>query len=156
MSDGAAVIFVASGSGWVRQATLTAPTGANGDQFGASVAVDGNIAVVGAPVRDFQYASNAGAAYVFTRSGTTWSYAAELKALDLHAGDAFGASVAIDGTTVIIGAPQDNEKGASVGLRVRVRPYERRLAPAVQDDRNRRAGGGPVWQCREPSLAAGP
>ena len=49
-------------------------------------------------------AGNAGAAYVFVRSGTTWSQQAYLKASNTGAGDQFGCSVAVSGDTVVVGA----------------------------------------------------
>jgi hypothetical protein len=72
-----------------------------GDYLGYSVAISGTSAVVGAP----GYAGHAGRAYVFTKTGAGWKQAAELKGSDTAAGDYFGYSVAISGTTAIVGAP---------------------------------------------------
>ena len=79
---------------------LTASDAAAGDAFGCSVAISGSTAVVGAPGKN----SKRGAAYVFMRSGTAWSQQAELTASDGAAGDAFGSSVAISGSTAVVGA----------------------------------------------------
>ena len=93
-------MFVRSGTAWSQQAKLTAADAAAGDQFGYSVAVSGSIAVVGAALKN----SNTGAAYVFVRSGTTWPQQAELTASDAAPGDVFGWSVAVSGTTAVVGA----------------------------------------------------
>jgi hypothetical protein len=71
-----------------------------GDYFGGSVATSGTTAIVGA--RD--HANEAGRAYVFTETATGWNQTAELKGSDTVAGDQFGASVAISGTTAVVGA----------------------------------------------------
>jgi hypothetical protein len=71
-----------------------------GDEFGASVAISGMTAVVGAPGH-----AGTGSVYIFGESGATWSQLAELEGSDTAAGDDFGESVAIVGTTVVVGAP---------------------------------------------------
>jgi nucleoside-specific outer membrane channel protein Tsx len=106
---GAAYAFVRSGTSWSQQAELTATDGAAGDQFGTSVAITGSTAVVGAYRKD----SGTGAAYIFVRSGTTWTQKAELTASDRAAGDGFGASVAISGSTVVVGATYHLHAGAA-------------------------------------------
>ncbi|MCB9838539.1 MAG: hypothetical protein H6813_04305 [Phycisphaeraceae bacterium] len=96
----------------LESAKLTASDGAAGDQFGFSVGISGTTAIVGAPFED-ESAADAGAVYVFDRiSGLELM---KLLAGDGDSGDAFGHAVAIDGTTAIIGAPQDNELGADAG-----------------------------------------
>jgi putative cell wall-binding protein len=102
IDSGCAYVFVRSGSTWVQQAKLAASDGESGDYFGASVAVDGDTAVVGAA-----WADNTGVAYVFTRTGTAWSQQAKLTASDGAAGDWFGHSVDVSGSSVVAGAPQD-------------------------------------------------
>jgi LPXTG-site transpeptidase (sortase) family protein len=78
------------------------------DQFGWSVAISGDTAVIGARSHDADLGggplANAGAAYVFVRSGNTWYQEAKLMARDAKPGDGFGISVAIDGDTIIVGA----------------------------------------------------
>ena len=92
------------------QSKLTADDGADDDEFGYSVAIDGNTAVVGAPGSN----SNAGAAYVFTKdSDDAWSPAATLTASDGAANDEFGISVAIDGNTIVVGARQDDTRNGA-------------------------------------------
>ncbi len=99
---GAAYVFVRSGIAWSLQQQLTAADGASGDQFGYSVAVSGNTAVVGAVAK----ASSQGYVYVFARSGAVWSQAQEFTASDGAANDCFGCSVAVRSTTAVVGAPQ--------------------------------------------------
>jgi len=118
--SGAAYVFVRNGTNWVQQAYLKASNTDASDNFGISVAIDGDTIVVGA---DWE-ASNAtgvngnqsdnslppnflgaaGAAYVFVRTGTNWSQQAYLKASNTEAYDAFGTSVAILGDTIVVGA----------------------------------------------------
>jgi len=83
---------------WIQQAELTAADGATPDYFGSSIAVSGNTIVVGAPQHVVGSNSTQGAAYVFVQSGGTWSEQVELTASDGAAFDAFGWSVAIDGS----------------------------------------------------------
>jgi hypothetical protein len=101
---GAAYVFLSSGSSWSQQAELIASDGAAGDLFGRSVAISGSTAVIGADANS----SGTGAAYVFALSGSTWSQQAELTGSDAVAGDEFGYSVAISGSTVVVGAPAEN------------------------------------------------
>ncbi|MGO9290672.1 MAG: hypothetical protein ACLQIJ_18225 [Polyangia bacterium] len=84
-----------------RLAELKASDAATNASFGWSVAVSGGTAVVGAN----GYGDGAGRAYVFTKSGDIWKQAAELQGSDTVAYDGFGCSVAIAGTTVVVGAP---------------------------------------------------
>jgi hypothetical protein len=87
--------------------------GATNDQFGTSVAMDGDTLVVGAPIKD----SGAGAAYVYTRTANeTWTQTSKLTASDRSNGDGFGASVAIDGDTIVVGASGDDSGAGSIYL----------------------------------------
>ncbi len=102
---GAAYVFVRSGAAWVEQATLTASDKATLDRFGSSVAISGDTIAIGAPSAPWGSIDEAGAVYVFTRSGSTWSQQAKLTASDGAAGDKLGYSVAIENDTVVSGAP---------------------------------------------------
>ena len=93
--QGSAYVFTRSGTTWSQQAKLTAADGAAWDWFGHSVALSGDTAVVGAPSDDVGANEYQGSAYVFTRSGTTWSQQAKLTAADGAREDAFGCSVAL-------------------------------------------------------------
>ncbi|MBI5481686.1 MAG: FG-GAP repeat protein [Deltaproteobacteria bacterium] len=97
---GAAYVFVRSGATWIQQAKLLPSDSAAGDRFGWSVSVSGDTAVVGA------YAKNTvtGAAYVFVKSGTTWTEQAKLLASDGAKGDGLGESVSVAGDTAVVGA----------------------------------------------------
>ena len=101
---GAAYVFVKSGGTWSQKAELTASDGVSGDLFGDSIAVDGNTIVVGAPIHQLGLNQYPGAAYVFVESGGTWTQQAELTASDGASWDNFGNSVAISGTTIVVGA----------------------------------------------------
>jgi hypothetical protein len=122
--QGSAYIFTRSGTTWTQQAQLTATDGAGGDNFGYSVALSGDTAIVGAYRDDVGANTDQGSAYVFTRSGSTWTQQAQLTATDGATSDFFGASVAISGDTAIVGASSDdvgantNEGSAWVFARV--------------------------------------
>ncbi|MDI9320122.1 MAG: T9SS type A sorting domain-containing protein [Phycisphaerales bacterium] len=115
-------------SHWVFQAYIKASNTGNGDLFGHSLALsaDGNTLAVGAyaeagnrtginpPSNDS--AAGAGAVYTYTRSGSTWSFSAYIKANNTNSGDNFGISVSLsgDGTTLAVGAY--NEDGSGKGI----------------------------------------
>jgi len=123
-ATGAAYVFVRNGTTWSQEAYLKASQVKNDDCFGASVAVSGDTVVVGAYLEDSsttgvnstpdQDASNIGAAYVFIRSGTTWSQQAYLKASQVTDDDHFGASVAVNGDTVVVGASGEDSSTTGV------------------------------------------
>jgi hypothetical protein len=122
--SGAAYVFLRAGSVWSQQAYLKASNTGASDNFGISVAVSGETVVVGASQEDSSTtgvnstsnntASNAGAAYVFVRSGSIWSQQAYLKASNTGANDNFGQSVAVGGDTVVIGAWQEDSSTTGV------------------------------------------
>jgi len=105
---GAAYVFTKSGSTWSQVQRLTITSGVNGDFFGWSVAVsgDGGTLIIGAGNKKIGSNSSQGAAYVFTKSGSTWSETQEITASDGAKSDNFGSSVAIssDGNTFVVGA----------------------------------------------------
>ncbi len=103
-SRGAAYVYTRSGAVWSLQQKLLAGDGAGGDKLGYAVALDGNTALLGATGDDFGAANDQGSAYVFTRSGATWSQQAKLVANDGAANDQFGWSVGLSGDTVVIGS----------------------------------------------------
>jgi hypothetical protein len=94
------------------------------DDFGGAVSVDGNTMVVGAVNEDGSArvvngaadnaAPEAGAAYVFVRTGSVWVQQAYLKASNADAGDRFGKSVAISGDTIVVGAYNEGSSARSV------------------------------------------
>src|ERR1700685_2556808 len=81
---------------------LTASDGAAGDLFGVSIALSGTTALVGAIGAN----SEKGAVYVFTFNGSNWVQQQELTASDGAVADDFGWSVALSGTTILVGAPR--------------------------------------------------
>jgi hypothetical protein len=96
---GRAYVFTKTATGWHQSGELAGSGGTPGDLFGVSVAISGNTIVVGAP----SHASKAGAAYVFIEAGGHWQEE-PLKGYDTVAKDDFGDSVAISGSTVVVGA----------------------------------------------------
>jgi hypothetical protein len=109
---GAVYVFTRVGSEWSQQTLLKASNAEGGDQFGSSVALDGDTLVVGATKEASSVdggetdnsATEAGAVYVFTRVDSIWSQQAFLKASNAEGGDQFGSSVALDGDTLVVGA----------------------------------------------------
>jgi len=112
-NQGAAWVFVRSGGVWTQQAKLIAIDGAEGDLFGISVALSGDTALVGARGRDMEGRSDQGAAYIFVRSGASWTQQAELILSDGAAGDWFGGKLALSGETAVIGARFHDVDGKS-------------------------------------------
>ena len=108
------VVGVSDAGTATEQGKLTSLDGAASDDFGQSVSIDGDTAVVGARKHDHS-GTNSGSAYVFVRSGTSWTQQAELTASDGDAGDFFGWSVSIDGDTVLVGAVADDDDGSGSG-----------------------------------------
>ena len=114
-ASGSAYIFVHEGSGsWTQQAKLLAGDGATGDAFGTSVAVDSGTAVIGA-LNDGDNGVNSGSAYIYVRSGTSWTQQTKLLVGDGAAFDNFGISAALSGDTAIIGAFGDDDNGVESG-----------------------------------------
>jgi hypothetical protein len=105
---GAAYVFEFNGATWTQQQKLTASDGAAFDRFGWSVAVSNNIVAVGAREDDTIVGPDAGSAYVFTRSGTTWTQQQKLEPDDSFNGDRFGASVALSFGKLAVGAAEKN------------------------------------------------
>ncbi|GIW41370.1 MAG: hypothetical protein KatS3mg076_1947 [Candidatus Binatia bacterium] len=138
--QGSAYVFVKPGTGWVdmtETAKLTASDGAAGDEFGRSVAISGDTAVVGAPGK--------GSAYVFVEPATGW--AGNLtETAKLTASDGVGGfSVAIDSDTVVVGAPGYESGGSAY---VFVRRARRGVGRHADRDRQahclRRRNGGRI------------
>ncbi|KAF0193321.1 MAG: Integrin alpha beta-propellor repeat protein [Gammaproteobacteria bacterium] len=126
---GAVYVYVHAAGAWALQAYIKPPVAASFDTFGSAVALsaNGNTLAVGSPSEDSDAttingeqnnnaASGAGAVYVFTRSGVTWSQQAYVKVLNQDGGDALGETVALsaDGNTLAAGARF--EDSASIGV----------------------------------------
>lgn len=122
---GAVYVFARNGNNWVQRAYIKASNTDAGDKFGQSVAVTGDLLIVGAPQEDSSArgvggaqsdngATESGAVYLFTRSEGEWRQRAYIKAANADAQDGFGSAVAVDGNTVVSGAPFEN--GGSTGV----------------------------------------
>jgi len=111
---GSAYVFVRSGAVWTQQQKLTALDAAADDQFGFSVSVSGDTALVGA-IFDDHAGSLSGSAYVFVRSGAVWTQQQKLTASDADADDRFGVSVSVSGDTALISAPGNDKAGTDSG-----------------------------------------
>jgi hypothetical protein len=109
---GSAYVFVRSAGVWTEQQKLTAPEAAADDQFGCSVALSDDTALVGAPNRD-EGAEDAGAAYVFVRSAGVWSLQQALTAPEAAAQRRFGRAVALEGDTAVVGTSDDTSAGSA-------------------------------------------
>jgi hypothetical protein len=127
---GAVYVYTRGGGTWTHQAYVKASNAQTVDQFGATVALssDGNTLAVGAPLEDSAAvdidgnqanngATQAGAVYVFTRSGTSWTQQAYIKASNTGTGDEFGTAVALsaDGNTLAVGARLEDSAATGIG-----------------------------------------
>ena len=112
---GAAYVFRQAGTAWSSEALLVAPDGMLDDAFGWAVALDADTAAVGAPSDDTTAGSDAGSVYVFTRSGSAWSFQAQLFASDAAAGDEFGGALDLRGDQLVVGAELDDDAGDASG-----------------------------------------
>jgi hypothetical protein len=122
---GAVYVFIRVNGTWTQQAYIKASNPSGFDEFGCSVAIDGDTLVVGANEEDSaspgvngdQFGpliSNSGAAYVFTRTQGTWSQEAYLKASNPQLGGNFGFSVAVEGDTIAVGSIGESSSAAGV------------------------------------------
>ncbi|KPA12837.1 Dystroglycan-type cadherin-like domain protein, partial [Candidatus Magnetomorum sp. HK-1] len=113
-NSGSAYIFKRNGTSWTQEAKITASDGYANDQFGHSVAITNEYAIVGAYYADSN-GSDAGAAYVYKRFGSSWEQVAKLISNDTIKNDSFGQSVKISGDYAIIGAYTHSTPFASCG-----------------------------------------
>ncbi len=110
LSTGLFFPIVASATSEIK---LTASNAGSGDAFARAVSVDGNIALLGAPMEDDP--TNSGAAYVYRFDGSNWIEEAKLSPVDTASGDEFGYSVSIYGSVAVIGAHFDDDAGSKSG-----------------------------------------
>jgi hypothetical protein len=115
---GGVFVYRHSGGTWAREAYLTSSTPRANAAFGASLSFNGDVLAVGAPGEGGtgsgleadpggSPANNTGAAYVFSRSGTTWTQRAYLKATNPRESASFGSSIALGSSALVVGAPQE-------------------------------------------------
>ena len=113
--QGAAYVFLKTGTLWAQETEVIAVGLSVGDQFGYSVALSGDRLVGGARADD-DVASNSGAVYVFVRRGTLWSQESKLVDSAGSTSDLFGSSVSLDNDRVVVGAfwadPAGSDSGA--------------------------------------------
>jgi len=99
---------------WPEQPRLVSPVVVANGRFGAAVALDGGLLVVGAPGETGAVLTS-GAAHVYDGRTSSFTYGVKLQASSGAASDRYGTSVAIDGMTVIVGAPGEDGLGAGAG-----------------------------------------
>ncbi|MFC1708251.1 FG-GAP repeat protein [Planctomycetota bacterium] len=109
---GSVYIFVRSGTVWSQQAKLTA---SDGDRFGCRPSLSGDMAMVGSYTNDSANGTDAGAAYIFLRDGTTWTEHQKLIASDGEASDQFGSAAAVKGDMAVVGARYDDDRDTNAG-----------------------------------------
>lgn len=110
VNQGVVFVFIQRPSGlWVQQAELTASDSYSGSAFGNAIAASGNTVVIADPLKTVGGNADQGAVYVFVGTGSggssNWTQKAELSATGGAAGDVFGLSVALSGSTMAVGAP---------------------------------------------------
>jgi FG-GAP repeat len=114
-SAGAAYVFTRNAGTWTEQAYVKALNAAPSNSFGSSIALagNGNTMAVGATAR----ANNSGAAYVFTRSGATWTQQAFLTATYPDGSDYFGNAVSLsaDGNLLAVAATGESSSARGIG-----------------------------------------
>ncbi len=124
-SAGAAYVFQLVNGQWIQVAYLKPSNLDSGDAFGQSVAISGNLIVVGAPWEDSNSTTVdgdqtdnssdlSGAVYVFERTGSTWSQVAYLKAFNNSPEDLFGRFVAISGELIAVSAIGEDSRGIGI------------------------------------------
>jgi hypothetical protein len=117
---GAAYVFELEGDKWVEKQLIKSNAPRDAEMFGASVAIAGDIMVVGAPRYNLMLfkvvpPSEPGSAHVYTRNGSVWTHETVLKPTQGSGADMFGFHVAVHGQTVLVGAPYDSTGGSHAG-----------------------------------------
>ncbi|MBL4810429.1 MAG: FG-GAP repeat protein [Phycisphaerales bacterium] len=112
--SGSAYVYRFDGTNWVEESKLLASDGTVNDEFGRSVSVSGDVAVIGA-WRDGDNGFDSGSAYVYRYDGTNWVEESKLLASDGAAFDYFGVSVSVSGDVAMIGARGDDDNGGGSG-----------------------------------------
>ena len=114
-NSGAVYVYRRNGTDWVQEAKLTAPDGAKDDEFGWSVAVDGDVIVVGANGND-DSGDWTGAVYVFRYVDANWTFEQKLLADGIgYYWEEFGYAVDVSGDTIVVGASKANDMGTKAG-----------------------------------------
>ncbi|MEM7310971.1 MAG: FG-GAP repeat protein [Planctomycetota bacterium] len=140
---GAAYVFERFGPLWVEVAKLELENPATADDFGRSVAIDGDRILIGARGEDTA-GSEAGAAFLYEPDGSGWSLVAELRATPPLPLETLGYSVDLDGDVAVLGGPFSNQPETPLGGVVYV--FERTEATWTQTARLQPADLAPVDQ----------
>ena len=111
---GAVYVFENDGTAWNEVDKLIASDASLSNQFGSSIAISGDTAIIGA-MGDNTSGVASGAAYIFQREAAGWREVVKLTASDAAENDLFGFSVGIDATTAVVGAYQDDDAGLTSG-----------------------------------------
>ncbi|RYD83699.1 MAG: hypothetical protein EOP84_07520, partial [Verrucomicrobiaceae bacterium] len=111
---GAIYPFEWNGSAWTSSPVILSSTPVAGGEFGAAIAISGGTMAVGAP-REPGTAASSGTVSIYQWNGTGWIFARKLQATDGTANDLYGYTVAMSGTTLIVGAPNHLESGSGLG-----------------------------------------
>ena len=107
-NQGSVSFYMFNGTNWVFTQKISEAAGGANDNFGISVAINGNYAFVGIPGDMVGANANQGSVNVYFYNGSTWILVAKLTDPAGQPNDAFGASVAVSGTVAIVGAPTDD------------------------------------------------
>ena len=102
-------ILKRNGTSWTEQSMLTSPNVQMSDAFGRSISINSDYAVVGAHKDDNDNQNDAGSVYIFMREGANWTEQTRLTALDSESFDNFGRSLSMNGDSIIVGAPGDDD-----------------------------------------------
>jgi len=113
-NGGGVWVYIKTGNSWVLEDLVNAVNKGSNDWFGYAVSIEGETLLVGSPNEDSS-ASNAGSAYVFNRSGGTWTQQKQLLASDGNQYDNLGRAVSLSGETAALGAPMADPLGADSG-----------------------------------------
>ena len=111
---GSAYVYLRTGTSWAQQGKLVASDPEENDQFGLTVAISDDTAVVGGPFND-DFGGSTGSAYVFNRTGGSWAFSEKLLPDDPSGPAQFGYAVALDGDTMAIGARRHAANGNDAG-----------------------------------------
>ncbi len=127
-NSGAVYVYTRSGTNWSQQAYIKAANSSTNDYYGNAVSLSGDTLAVGAYLEDSNQtivtngtaassndsSADSGAVYVYTRSGTSWSQQAYIKASNNNAGDRFGNAVSLSGDTLVVGAPNEDSSQTTI------------------------------------------
>lgn len=115
LSEGSVCFFRYSNGSWSYISRITDPGGAVYDQFGTSLAVSGNLAIIGSPWDDNGASADRGSASFFRANGNSWTFMNKVVDPDGGTNDTFGAAVSISGEYAVVGSPLDDGEFVNQG-----------------------------------------